>query len=76
MTKKSCLQDMPEERVDLSPLFKKYNGKWVALSEFTPEYKVVSWGSDVKTVHNRAIKRGYKNAVMFKAAPSLINAIF
>ncbi len=64
------------ETTDLSPLFKKYEDKWVALTNTTPKYKVICSGKDVAVVLNKALKKGYKDPVMFKVSPQLLNAIF
>lgn len=61
--------------IDLSPLFHDYEGQWVALTEYTPNYKVICNGKKVETVYKKALDRGYKNPVIFKITPELTHAI-
>ncbi|HOX28063.1 MAG TPA: hypothetical protein PLQ76_02785 [bacterium] len=76
MDKNGNVTSGAERQVDLSPLFHRYENKWVALTEYTPHYKVICYGKDAAVVHGKAIKKGYKNPVMFKVSPDLLNAIF
>jgi hypothetical protein len=41
-------------------------GKWLALSHYEPDYKVIAFGNDLDVVIKRAIKKGCSNPVMVK----------
>jgi len=50
--------------VDLTNIYKKYKGLWVALND---EWnKVLGADKDIKKAQQQAIKRGYRNPIMFK----------
>ncbi len=49
--------------LDKSKLFKKYQNKWVAL---TDDDKVISAGSTLLAAMNKAIKKGFENPVITK----------
>ena len=71
---KSQTQEIMEP-IDLSPLFAKYKGLWVALTDYTPDYKVICTGRKPETVFKKAIEKGYKTPVVFKLSSELSNAI-
>lgn len=49
---------------DLTKVYKKYKGLWVALKD---DWKtVISSNEDVETAQKEAIKKGYKSPIMFK----------
>jgi hypothetical protein len=65
--------------LDFTKIFKKYKGKWVALTE--DEKKVVSSGRSAKETLEKAKERGFENPVLFKVPVSLLpyiggNSIF
>ena len=49
--------------VDLSKVFEPYKGMWVAL---TDSDQVISADKSAKKAYNEAIKKGYKEPIMFK----------
>ena len=49
---------------NLSHLFPKYEGKWVALAK--DQITIVGSGSTLKTAINKAKKIGHNNPIMFK----------
>lgn len=54
---------------DLTPIYKKYRGKWVAMNDqFT---KVVVSGKRSSTVYQKAKKMGYKIPNMFRVPSNL-----
>ncbi len=55
---------------DLSPVYKKYKGEWVALKE--DNLSVISHGKDLVAVKETATKKGYTGAVYFKVPTKLI----
>jgi hypothetical protein len=63
------------EQIDLAPLFREYEGKWVALTHFAPRYEVICSGDTAKAVYDEAIRKGHKVPALFKVHPGLINAI-
>lgn len=63
------------EQIDLAPLFHEYEGKWVALTQFAPEYKVICSGETAKAVYDEAVRLGHKAPTLFKVHPGLVNAI-
>jgi hypothetical protein len=65
--------------LDFTKIFKKYKGKWVALTE--NEKKVVSFGRSAKETLKKAKEKGLENPVLFKVPVSLLpyiggNSIF
>jgi len=50
--------------INLTKIYKKYKGMWVALTESLDE--VISYGNSAKKVHKEALKKGYKNPTLFK----------
>ncbi len=63
------------ELIDLSPLFEKHKGLWVALTDYTADYKVICTGRKPETVYKKALEKGFKAPVVFKLSPELTNAI-
>ena len=63
----------PAVPIDLSHLFTgaKYMNKWVALSHYEPDYKVITFGNDLDVVIKRAIKKGCSKPVMIKVTKEL-----
>lgn len=51
-------------KIDLTNIYKKYKGLWVALDSTLR--KVMSADEDASKAYNEAIKRGYKKPTMFK----------
>lgn len=49
--------------IDLTNVFEKYKGLWVALDK---NHNVVSVNKDIKKVYNEAKKKGYKVPSLFK----------
>ncbi len=56
---------------DLTPIYKKYKGKWVAMDDGFS--KVVVSGLNAKNVYNKAKSMGYDVPNLFKV-PSNLNA--
>lgn len=50
-------------QIDLTNIYKKYKGLWVAL---TDSWTFISSDKDIKRAHAKAIKAGHKNPIMFK----------
>lgn len=46
---------------------KKYENKWVALLE--PDKKIIGSGKDVSEAKQEAVKKGYKDFILFKVFP-------
>ncbi len=51
-------------QVDLTSVYKKYKGLWVALNDKWDI--VISSDKDVKKARDKAIKKGFKEPTMFK----------
>ena len=51
------------QHVDLSPLLEKFKGMWVAL---TDSDRVISASKSAKKAYDEAIKKGYKEPILFK----------
>ena len=49
--------------IDLSPVLEKYKGSWVAL---TDSDTVISADKSAKKAYDEAIKKGYKEPILFK----------
>lgn len=60
------------DKLNLSNVFKKYAGKWVAFKKDTSV--VISFGDSPKSVYDRAIKKT-RNPTLFKVPTKLINYI-
>ena len=58
-----CYNSSAMQTVDLSPVLEKFKGLWVAL---TDSDKVISADKSAKKAYNEAIKKGYKEPVLFK----------
>lgn len=52
-----------ERALDRTNIFKKYQNKWIAL---TDDDKVISSGSTLDEALSKAIKKGFKNPVITK----------
>lgn len=50
--------------INLTNIYKKYKGLWVALDDNLK--KVISSGKSIENVHREATKKGYKKPVLFK----------
>lgn len=59
--------------IDLTQIYLEYKGLWVALNGSLK--KVISSGKDAKKVYDKAIKKGYKEPVMFKVPTKNISYI-
>lgn len=55
---------------DLSYVYKKYKGEWVALKE--DSFGVISHGKNLISVKESATKKGHADAVYFKVPTKLI----
>ena len=51
------------QAVDLSPVLEKFKGLWVTL---TDSDSVISANKSAKTAYEEAIKKGYKEPILFK----------
>ena len=51
-------------QIDLTKIFEKYKGLWVALNDKWDT--VISSSKDIKKAHKEAVKKGYKEPIMFK----------
>jgi Family of unknown function (DUF5678) len=49
--------------IDLSPELEQFKGLWVAL---TNSDKVISSNKSAQQAYNKAIKKGYKEPILFK----------
>ena len=49
--------------IDLTKVYKRYKGSWVALNE---TWGLVSHDKDIRKAQKKAIDSGYKNPIMFK----------
>lgn len=49
--------------IDLTPLYKKYKGLWIALND---KWGFISSDKDIKKAHDKAVKKGFKEPIMFK----------
>ena len=49
--------------IDLTNIYKKYKGLWVALDK---NWKLVSYDKDIKKAHKKASVKGFKEPIMFK----------
>ena len=58
---------------DLTPLYKKYKGQWVALKD--DEVSVIAHGGKAKEVWQAAVNKGYKNPIMFKVPTRLMSYV-
>lgn len=56
---------------DLTPIYKKYKGRWVATTDGF--IKVIASGSSAVLVYNKAKRLGYKVPNLFRV-PSNLNA--
>ncbi len=50
--------------VDLTNIYRKYKGQWVALDQKL--VKVLSSNKNAKVAYEQAVKRGYKVPTLFK----------
>jgi len=50
--------------VDLTKIYKKYKGLWIALNDKWDT--VISFDKDIKKVHKEALEKGYKEPILFK----------
>ena len=55
---------------DLTPVYKKYKGQWVALKD--DEVSVIANGEKAKDVWEKAVKKGFKNPIIFKVPSKLM----
>ncbi len=51
------------QTVDLSPVLEKFKGLWVALTDTD---SVISADKSAKKAYDEAIKKGYKEPILFK----------
>ena len=51
-------------KLNLTGIYKKYKGLWIALDSTLS--KVVSASSDAEKAYNDAVKKGYKKPTLFK----------
>ena len=58
---------------DLTPLYKKYKGQWVALKD--DEVSVISHGIKAQVVWQAAVDKGYKNPILFKVPTRLTSYV-
>lgn len=63
------------ETIDLTRLYRKYKGQWVALNEYTPKYRVVSNGRKPTAVYKKAVAKGCEKPVLLKVSTQLQNAM-
>ena len=56
--------------IDLTDIYKKYKGKWVALAE--DEQTVLESGEKATTVYEKAKARGYKKPILMKIPKEII----
>lgn len=61
------------ETIDLTQIFNKYRGKWVALKD--DEITVISARQTAKEAQAEAIKKGNKNPILFKVPTEIISYI-
>ena len=61
----------PMKCIDLSILFDDYNGKWVALDKYAPDYRVISSGTTMTAAYNKAKKSGFETPVVFKISKKM-----
>jgi hypothetical protein len=76
MKRTGAVRSTKMKSIDLSPLFAAYKGQWVALTDYTPNYKVICNGRSVKAVYEKAIKQGHVDPVIFMVSAQLTHAIF
>jgi hypothetical protein len=55
---------------DLTPLYKKYKGQWVALKN--DEVSVIAHGDKARAVQLAALDKGYKKPILFKVPTKLL----
>ena len=62
-----------DEVKDLTPLYKKYKGQWVALK--ADEVSVISHGKKAKVVWQLAKEKGYEKPILFKVPTKVVSYI-
>lgn len=62
-----------DEVKDLTPLYKKYKGQWVALK--ADEVSVISHGNKASDVRNEAAKKGFSKVILFKVPTKLLSYV-
>ncbi len=50
-------------KIDLTSIYNKYKGFWVALND---DWKLISYDKDIKKAHTKALRKGYKEPIMYK----------
>ncbi len=58
---------------DLTKIYKKYKGLWVALNDKWDT--VISSSKDVEIAQKEAIEKGYKSPIMFKVPSKIISFV-
>lgn len=61
--------------LDMTAIFKKYDGKWVALEEISSKPEVICSGKNLQDVLARARELGHKNPIVFEVSGKLSHAI-
>jgi hypothetical protein len=59
--------------IDITKVFKKYKGQWVAFKE--DEKTVISSGKTAKEAYEKALSKGYKNPILSRMPTELVNYI-
>ena len=59
--------------IDLTEVFKKYRGQWVAFKE--DEKTVIGNGKTAKEAYKKALTSGYKNPILARVPAELTNYI-
>jgi Family of unknown function (DUF5678) len=62
-----------QEVKDLTPLYNKYKGQWVALKG--DEVSVITHGEKAKQVRDEAVKKGFKKPILFKVPSKLVSYV-
>jgi TPP-dependent indolepyruvate ferredoxin oxidoreductase alpha subunit len=69
ITKRVNMQDV----TDLTPLYNKYKGQWVALKD--DEVSVITHGQKAKDVLSAAEKKGFSDPILFKVPADIVSYI-
>ena len=59
--------------IDLTKVFKKYKGQWVAFKE--DEKTVIGNGKTAKEAYEKALNKGYKSPILARMPTELLNYI-